>query len=682
MGTQLIGLASLSPWNLMILLLLAVAVAVIGITVFRHVMRKSEVSTIAHEPKLKKSIRRGFFMKERRLPWIVMLGAKGAGKNTLVQSLDRNECVHIQDTDEDFKRPLDGVVLTLPASELIGKTALSRNDIIMRAEALRDKLKNLQHVPIYILITKCDLIPGFESFCKAIPQHNKHDILGWSNEASPDARYTPDWMDTAFASINQFLSTAQEEIYVGGPMEEHEGVFIFSHALNQLRGGIRTYVDHLFKTSSDHPPFFLRGLYFVGTNHGEGRRGSLYFIDDLFERKIFQEGGRAALVIPSNTRFLQGMKVAAAAAIIMGTLGLLRANERLQEAKQALIPLLTHAQRTPFLFEPLSSVFIPVSWFDPLDEKIRDVLRQSIAMERNDIAAQLTSLSQKMTVSVMDITELKHHLEQQKTQIHELAAHLPPIHHLMHLQKNLQEQYTRLLNMASVNDDTQLSQFFNARLAGRFPFVEDPHNNSPDAHPEDIRAFFEMLDTQKSKYLAPQVRSFIEQMQKVRDFLGGPESAFAFTIDFRVNREEEAHANEILEWEVVTQDTPLSMRSMPPLGYWAVGDPLQVTFRWALNSPFQPTDVEGNPNVEVKDHTVIFCYEGMWPLLRLLRQHQVFLRKEEPITLRFEIPLTNVLTHTNRDRAVVFVRFRLTSAKGTTVDLPFFPFHAPCLIQN
>lgn len=457
-----------------------------------------------------------------QLPWIVMFGTSGSGKSTILHSLDLDRPVgqpnfkseagdkplcdwcfydhgivldvdgklvlnSSQSTsDEDNwqlflnllahhrpKRPLDGVVLTIPASEISGKTALSHNDIIIRAEYLYQKLWQMQRltgirVPIYIVVTKCDLVPGFENFCKAIPAHNRRDIFGWSSDHSTDSTYTTEWIDEAFSTINNSLYRVQEEIYTDGKaIDGRDGVFLFPLTFNKLQSGIRVYTDHLFKPSSYHESFFLRGIYFSGDSHVENpgsksessldlplsfdqgkkkEKRNLYFISNLFENKIFREVGLArpvSRVLLGNTTGMRFAKTAVAIAAIVGTLGLLRSNESLQNAKLNLVPALTQVEVTlekitiekrhgqnegtdigRFFFDQqahillntmtqisvthLSSIFIPASWFDNLDSKIRYVM--SLAYDRvilRSMASKLAYMAEQLVSSnaIIPVTE-------------------------------------------------------------------------------------------------------------------------------------------------------------------------------------------------------------------------------------------------------------------------------------
>jgi type VI secretion system protein ImpL len=418
-----------------------------------------------------------------QLPWIVMLGTSDSGKSSILQSLDLDRPVgrpHFETEGSDKppcdwwfydhgivldlagnivleasqtisnedqwdlflnllvhhrpKRPLDGIVLTIPATEVVGQSALSHDDIMLRAEYLYAKLWQMQRltglrIPVYITVTKCDQVPGFESFCKSIPGHNRRDIFGWSNDKAIDSTYTTEWIDEAFSSINDSLYRTQEEIFADAKtIDGRDGVFMFPLAFNQLKGGIQTYADHLFKPSSYHESFFLRGIYFTGDSHiinsqpvtavsfepsftvnedAFTEKRNLYFVDNLFENKVFREVGLARPVsraLLGNTTLMRFAKIGVAIAAVLGTLGLLRANDKLQNAKLNLLPALTQVEvtlektrgqndgteiarvffdnqaetllntMTQISVNHLSSFFIPASWFDNLDKKIGYVM--------------------------------------------------------------------------------------------------------------------------------------------------------------------------------------------------------------------------------------------------------------------------------------------------------------------
>lgn len=1252
-----------------------------------------------------------------KLPWIVMMGTSQSGKSTALGSvhldrpigrpifetesgdlspcdwwyydhgvvldvsgklvLDANQPISNEEDWKQFvtllqhhrpKRALDGIVLTIPASEFVGPTALSHDDIMIRAEYLYGKLWQLQYltgirVPIYLVVTKCDLIQGFTSFCQSIPSHNRHDMFGWSNDHAVDAVYESEWIDEAFNSINNGLYQNQEEIYTSGETTEgRDGVFLFPITLNRVRGGLRTYADHIFKSSGYHESFFLRGIYFVGEGEVaqsapspvkamkisskpaldlKSLKRNLFFADNLLEYKIFREVGLArpvSKILLGNTTIMRYAKVGVAVAIILGTLGLLRANDSLQTAKIKLTPALNQIETTlkkisgeeresnigRVFFENqaevllntmsqlgsnhLTSIFIPPSWFSNLDSKIQYVmgvaydkvilrsmgselaykagqlfsldsiipvneptetgisplqttefyrlhrfvsetknlekaayrynqLGKTSTMEdvaaiikylfnyempesfydtssyyfnalqranlkdfdfsiyRDDATSKLRKLFDEFQIAAFDpkliipglgslvsdlneftgsrsyasydadllrniykslnitinslqnpglgwmsadhftpgpayeqviglivgstffseaatsdlinevddnytkfrqklarlksplisgghifvieddkadpapskgalalqqnltlffdeafmepseattfitnipagsvlmwdtlrlqeatdlitsysnfmntdllnmpkvlqpmlqkigrenltsnivrlvsnaeifstdhlstyndspedailaqvqnyrasspyleqilfalkannansaftvlkdmlskqayaplkaldgilnnedpyaiksnsfdwwegenlaaleafgvnnLTQLKNYLELERDRLHYLAkefaaplvsflsdvnkegmpgnlplvtkwegiikdlqgyqkkspgnalieledyitttlndvtlstcnkyaSSLSPLSEnqdyfttiLVGIEEKLLKRCTDLSGLVSTNQYNQVAEFFNSNLAGTFPFVEDNMTDVPDARPEDIKALFQLIDSQKGNLketlkqathlgaAGENAYAFVDQIEKIREFFGGfltpdstlPYASFTYDVKFRVNQDREERANEIISWELTSEDTTVTMRTPNHLGYWKQGDPISMNFRWALNSPLQPQDGESGLAYSVSGEDATFSYGGTWGLLRLLKCHKASpgdfasLNDKQPNTLRFDIPLTGTTTNKSKSfasetpKAQVFVRLEVSPVK-------------------
>ena len=90
------------------------------------------------------------------------------------------------------KRPLDGIILTIPSTELTGAGALSEDAIFDRAKHLYRKLWQIQanlamRVPVYVVVTKCDRLTGFDQGIMELPSERLNEMLGWSNPYSVEA---------------------------------------------------------------------------------------------------------------------------------------------------------------------------------------------------------------------------------------------------------------------------------------------------------------------------------------------------------------------------------------------------------------------------------------------------------------------------------------------------------------
>src|SRR6185503_8542646 len=176
------------------------------------------------------------------------------------------------------RRPLDGVVLTIPCADLLGSNVLNnerRCDLEEKATALYKKFWQSQRIlgmrlPVYLLVTKCDEITGFSSFCGQLPDRIHNQMFGWSNDSTLDSAYKPDCVPEAFESLHKELSLLQHEIFAErDEIPDADDLFLLPAAIQTMRAPLQVYLDVLFKQSAYHESFFLRGLYFCGEAPGE-----------------------------------------------------------------------------------------------------------------------------------------------------------------------------------------------------------------------------------------------------------------------------------------------------------------------------------------------------------------------------------------------------------------------------
>jgi len=289
------------------------------------------------------------------VPWYLTVGEVGSGKSTILGSLDRSR-VPAETIDEQTgrpagctwwyydnavvldiggesilradgttvpdlawqkllsllarhraRRPADGIILALPATDFFGPTRLPEAALARKARAIYGKLWQAQKIlglclPVYVVLTKCDSVPGFSAFARALPEARRGDILGWSSPQATDAVYHPGRIDEALQTLDDGLRRAQMEMFaerreVGSP----DDVFLLPQRLGEMRGPLRQTLTTIFRQTAYLESLFLRGIYLTGDLDGgilaeeagappvEGRR--LVFLRDLFARKIFRESG-------------------------------------------------------------------------------------------------------------------------------------------------------------------------------------------------------------------------------------------------------------------------------------------------------------------------------------------------------------------------------------------------------
>src|SRR4029077_14059292 len=222
--------------------------------------------------------------------------------------------------------PVNGLLLVIPADSLI-KDPPKR--IQERAGWIARQLDNIQReldirFPVYIVISKCDLLNGFREFFEDVDDpHVQQQMLGWSNPDSLDAPFRPELGEQHLASVVERLRRRRlgllEDPVAKDPhnrrIEEVDRLYAFPNSLSMISANLRQYLSTIFVAGEwSAKPLFLRGIYFtsslregaeldqelaqaIGVSVEElptGRaweREISFFLRDLFVEKIFREWG-------------------------------------------------------------------------------------------------------------------------------------------------------------------------------------------------------------------------------------------------------------------------------------------------------------------------------------------------------------------------------------------------------
>ncbi|WP_448188537.1 type VI secretion system protein [Azospirillum sp. sgz301742] len=346
------------------------------------------------------------------------------------------------------ERGLDGVVVTLPASELVGPDRLDAIGLAARAKQLRRRLRELQQqlglrLPVYLVVTKCDAVPGFTSYWEPLAVQRAHEVFGWSNPQTLDTAYAPHLLNEAFDGIGRELhrTLIATAVATGGISDM---AFLFPAEFQKLAPTVARFANALFRVDSYQDPHFFRGVYFTGDGAslmagGRGLPAALdgdvdlpagmaaamaqapsaqpLFATELFGEKIFRESrlvrpARRGLVARSRTLRIAQATVVGTAIVLSA--GLWHSTVSLQgAAKDVLHPLLliektdaevrkaresgaslseglyreVHAAAPPILraFKTISDrslmePFIPTSWFAPIEESVKDAMAHGFGL--------------------------------------------------------------------------------------------------------------------------------------------------------------------------------------------------------------------------------------------------------------------------------------------------------------
>ena len=257
-------------------------------------------------------------------------------------------------------------------------------------------------------------------------------------------------------------------------------------------------------------------------------------------------------------------------------------------------------------------------------------------------------------------------------------------------------------------------QFFNRRLAGRFPFSDTPPGNfANEADPQDLLTFFQGFDSYAGYFASvpPELASdatddagqFVSRMAEVKQlfapFLTSEEDPktplFDVDVEFRTNQCKEIGANQIIGWELYLGDQVITHRDEVRLGRWEYGQPVRLVLRWARDGQLLPATTDPRLGVWVKGREVSWERQHRWALFGLLRSQKTskadFCARSEPLphTLRFAVPTRPIDQPAEgldaegkpitTQETVVFVRLTLLApeTKDPLVLPSEFPIRAP-----
>ncbi|APG19813.1 hypothetical protein A3780_20430 [Kosakonia radicincitans] len=158
---------------------------------------------------------------------------------------------------------VDGIILTIPAEDLKGA---GQGDTITYAVIIRKRIERLMQsfgrtFPVYLVITHCDKIYGFERWGHLLPGPVLTEAMGWlsdQNSISPDIA-----SEYALSSIFEQLQILRLSLIANIPPSDiGPELLLFPSELLSLKNPIRDFLHQCLRDSPYLSGGLLRGIFF------------------------------------------------------------------------------------------------------------------------------------------------------------------------------------------------------------------------------------------------------------------------------------------------------------------------------------------------------------------------------------------------------------------------------------
>src|SRR5471032_1720328 len=230
-------------------------------------------------------------------------------------------------------QPLNGAIVTVSLSDLFTWSAAQRDEY---ARSIRARVQELYSTlgvrfPVYVVVTKTDLLAGFAEFFGDLGREARAQVWGNTFDfpmpagANLGATFATE-LDALVARLNARLTTRMEE---ERDPQRRATLFAFPQQFAALREMLKAFLDEAFLSSAFGEEPMVRGVYFTsGTQEGSpfdrvlgnisraygldrqilppaAASGRSYFLTHLLRGVIFAESdisGRSAVIEKRRSR--------------------------------------------------------------------------------------------------------------------------------------------------------------------------------------------------------------------------------------------------------------------------------------------------------------------------------------------------------------------------------------------
>lgn len=243
-------------------------------------------------------------------------------------------------------RPLNGILIAIPVAQLASGNEVALETLARQVRArLHEVARELKvEVPVYLVLTQADHLPGFNAFFDGLSREENEQVLGTTFREAQNGT-DPGVLRQEFEELLRRLnSQVIPRIHQERDGQRRGQILDFPHQLGRLGDGLTLFVELAFAGNRYQRAAQLRGFYLTSTpalsqpldaqTQGIGdqlglpssllpqyRSGQPRFIRQLFSRVIFPEASLAGLDQRELRRLSWGQRGLYAAALAGLALG-------------------------------------------------------------------------------------------------------------------------------------------------------------------------------------------------------------------------------------------------------------------------------------------------------------------------------------------------------------------------
>ncbi|WP_199187175.1 MULTISPECIES: type VI secretion system membrane subunit TssM [unclassified Photobacterium] len=222
------------------------------------------------------------------------------------------------------QRPLNGVVIALDIEHLASSTVSERRAY---ANLLRARLRELMEIlstrmPVYITLTKFDLLHGFEPYFRSYTQSQREEVMGFTFSLDTVEDFDK-WLTEFDNDYEEFINRINDSLPAAlrhaTDSDDRAAIYSFSRQIAGLHHILKQLLNDAFVSDQFSTPALIRGMYFLSVyqqgvptdvfvdassrRYGlsnsinsaqHSKNSTTYFIKKLFSEVIYPEAGIAS----------------------------------------------------------------------------------------------------------------------------------------------------------------------------------------------------------------------------------------------------------------------------------------------------------------------------------------------------------------------------------------------------